>query len=180
MPHREEEKMMEMLYLTRIESPVGELTLVASQQALLVLTWGDASSGSRRVAQAVQQATVVSAGQHLVLAQCVSQLEEYFAGHRTAFDLPLQAEGTEFQRAAWNVLRQIPYGQTLSYAEQAGRAGSPKASRAVGSANGRNPISIIVPCHRVIGADGSLTGFGGGLDTKRWLLAHEQRVLNAK
>ncbi len=171
---------MEMLHQTQIDSPVGQLTLVANQQALRVLTWGDVGSSSARVAQLVSQAIAVSAVQHLVLARCVAQLEEYFAGEREDFDLPLQADGTDFQCAAWNVLRQIPYGTTMSYAEQAGRAGSPKASRAVGSANGRNPISIIVPCHRVIGADGSLTGFGGGLDTKRWLLEHERQVLNTR
>jgi methylated-DNA-[protein]-cysteine S-methyltransferase len=170
---------LETLHLTRIDSPVGQLTLVANNEAVLVLTWGDAQSSSARVAQLVRRSEVVPVVQHPILAKCAAQLQEYFAGDRKDFDLPLQAEGTEFQRAAWKVLSQIPYGQTLSYAEQAGRAGSPKASRAVGSANGRNPIAIIVPCHRVIGADGSLTGFGGGIDTKRWLLTHEQKVLSA-
>jgi methylated-DNA-[protein]-cysteine S-methyltransferase len=171
---------MEMLHLTKVDSPVGQLTLVADQQSLLVLTWGGDGSSSTRVAQLVQQAEEVPASEHPILARSVAQLMEYFAGQRKEFDLPLHAEGTEFQRAAWSVLRQIPYGQTLSYAEQAGRTGSPKASRAVGSANGRNPIAIIVPCHRVIGADGSLTGFGGGIDTKQWLLTHEQQVLSAR
>jgi methylated-DNA-[protein]-cysteine S-methyltransferase len=103
----------------------------------------------------------------------VRQLEEYFAGSRREFDLTLHLEGTPFQRRVWAALREIPYGATLSYGELARRIDKPKASRAVGLANGRNPISILVPCHRVIGTNGSLTGYGGGLDRKRWLLAHE-------
>jgi methylated-DNA-[protein]-cysteine S-methyltransferase len=101
------------------------------------------------------------------------QLTEYFEGRRRKFDLDLAPEGTAFQLAAWRQLRKIPYGRTISYGEQAKRMGSPKASRAVGAANGRNPISIIVPCHRVIGADGRLTGFGGGIGLKRKLLELE-------
>jgi methylated-DNA-[protein]-cysteine S-methyltransferase len=101
------------------------------------------------------------------------QLEEYFARTRKAFDLPLVAEGTDFQRRVWDALLGIPYGTTISYLELARRIGDPKAVRAVGLANGRNPISIIVPCHRVIGSDGSLTGYGGGIERKRWLLQHE-------
>jgi methylated-DNA-[protein]-cysteine S-methyltransferase len=101
------------------------------------------------------------------------QLEAYFAGQLTVFDLPLAPQGTEFQQRVWMALRDIPYGETISYAELARRIGKPLAVRAVGGANGRNPISIIVPCHRVIGADGSLTGFGGGIERKRWLLRHE-------
>ncbi len=101
------------------------------------------------------------------------QLAEYFAGNRQAFDLPLAPRGTAFQQLAWTALQQIPYGQTRSYQEQAAAIGRPAAVRAIGTANGRNPLSIIVPCHRVIGANGSLTGYGGGLDAKQWLLAHE-------
>jgi len=102
-----------------------------------------------------------------------AQLAEYFAGTRTEFDLPLNATGTEFQKRVWSALLDIPYGETTSYGKTAVAVGSPSASRAVGLANGQNPIPIIVPCHRVVGADGSLTGYGGGLDTKKWLLAHE-------
>lgn len=109
------------------------------------------------------------------LADAVKQLREYFDGKRTEFDLPLAPQGTEFQRSVWRQLQQIPYGETISYLELARRVGNPKASRAVGSANGKNPISIIIPCHRVIGANGKLTGFGGGLPTKETLLALEQR-----
>jgi len=101
------------------------------------------------------------------------QLAEYFAGTRTDFDLPLNATGTVFQKKVWSALVDIPYGETTSYGQTAVAIGSPSASRAVGLANGQNPIPIIVPCHRVVGANGSLTGYGGGLDTKRWLLTHE-------
>jgi methylated-DNA-[protein]-cysteine S-methyltransferase len=101
------------------------------------------------------------------------QLNEYFAGNRREFDLPLNARGTAFQKRVWSALRDIPYGETASYGATATAIGTPTASRAVGLANGQNPISIVVPCHRVVGADGSLTGYGGGIEAKRWLLAHE-------
>jgi methylated-DNA-[protein]-cysteine S-methyltransferase len=166
--------------MARIDSPVGELTIVASGDALRVLTWGGAVEKSRRVAAVVGSATAMEPAAHPILSHCVQQLDEYFAGTRVTFDLPLLADGTDFQLAAWSVLATIPYGQTMSYAQQAAQAGSPAATRAVGSANGRNPIAIVVPCHRVIGADGSLTGFGGGLDTKRWLLEHERAVVEAR
>jgi methylated-DNA-[protein]-cysteine S-methyltransferase len=109
-------------------------------------------------------------------AEVVAQLDAYFAGQRTDFDLPLAPQGTGFQMTVWRALLGIPFGETISYAELARRVGNPKASRAVGHANARNPISIIVPCHRVIGADKSLTGYAGGLDRKRALLAHEAQV----
>lgn len=112
-----------------------------------------------------------------VLRETGRQLRAYFAGKLQAFDIPLSPPGTPFQRRAWEELCRIPYGMTISYAEQARRIGRPSASRAVGGANGRNPIAIIVPCHRVIGANGTLTGYGGGLDRKQWLLDHEFTVL---
>jgi methylated-DNA-[protein]-cysteine S-methyltransferase len=102
-----------------------------------------------------------------------NQLRAYFEGELIEFEIPLRMAGTEFQRLAWNELIKIPYGTTISYAEQAQRIGRPGAARAVGAANGRNPIAIVVPCHRVIGANGTLTGYGGGLDRKQWLLDHE-------
>lgn len=108
-------------------------------------------------------------------AEVCGQLDAYFAGECQAFDVPLAPQGTPFQLRVWEQLRLIPFGQTISYGELARRVGDPNASRAVGAANGQNPISIIVPCHRVIGADGSLTGFGGGVETKRALLEHEHR-----
>ena len=108
-----------------------------------------------------------------LLDEAARQLSEYFAGDRTEFDLPLRPIGTEFQQRVWRALCDIPFGHTWSYGELAAHIGSPTASRAVGLANGRNPISIVIPCHRVIGANGSMTGYGGGIERKRWLLAHE-------
>ena len=108
-----------------------------------------------------------------MLAVAAAQLSEYFAGTRQEFDLPLDLDGTAFQRRAWTALAKIPYGETRSYGEQARRLGVPRAARAIGAANGANPLPIVLPCHRLVGADGSLTGFGGGLETKRWLLEFE-------
>jgi len=149
-------------------SPIGELTLVAGPRGLRELTWpvepgGAAPDDGPRIGDEPPEVAAI-------LDAAVAQLDEYFAGERREFDLPLDPVGTDFQLRAWTALRVIPYGETRSYAQQAQRIGSPNAVRAVGAANGRNPISIIVPCHRVVGADGSLTGFGGGLDAKRFLL----------
>ena len=115
-----------------------------------------------------------------LLTEAVRQLEAYFDGTLTDFDLPLRTHGTAFQEKCWAALREIPYGQTVTYGEQARRIGNPKASRAVGGANHYNPIMIAIPCHRVVGANGSLTGFGGGLDMKAWLLEHERAVLDKR
>ena len=115
-----------------------------------------------------------------LLAEAARQLNAYFAGMLTTFDLPLRLTGTAFRVQCWQALQTIPCGETISYAEQARRIGKPKAVRAVGGANHHNPISIVVPCHRVIGADGTLTGYGGGMDKKAWLLEHERRVCQTK
>jgi len=115
---------------------------------------------------------------HPILKAARVQLEEYFAGERTEFDLPLDLRGTEFQQSAWKALASIPYGETASYSEQAERIGRPRAVRAIGAANGRNPVSIVLPCHRVVGASGDLTGFAGGIETKRDLLAFEANVVS--
>ena len=112
-----------------------------------------------------------------LLSSCVKQLTEYFAGKRTEFDIPLALEGTVFQREVWDALRTIPFGHTATYREIARKISRPSAVRAVGAANGANPVSIIVPCHRIVGADGSLTGYGGGLWRKKWLLEHEQKTI---
>ena len=112
-----------------------------------------------------------------LLDRVEAQLIEYFAGKRTTFDLPLEPSGTDFQLSVWELLRGIPYGVTTSYGELARRLGDPKATRAVGAANGANPIPIIVPCHRVVGSKGELTGFGGGIERKRWLLEHEGALM---
>lgn len=114
-----------------------------------------------------------------LLHACAQQLDEYFAGTRQTFDLPLQPQGTEFQQRVWNELTNIPYGETRTYQDLAHALGDPGAVRAVGAANGQNPLWILLPCHRVIGSDGSLTGYAGGLERKRWLLTHERRTLAA-
>jgi methylated-DNA-[protein]-cysteine S-methyltransferase len=144
---------------TSISSPIGHLTLVASDAGLCAVDWG--TTRTRR------------APDNAVLRAAATQLDEYFAGMRRAFDLPLDLHGTPFQNRAWGALAEIPYGTTVSYGEQARHLGVPRAARAVGAANGSNPLPIVLPCHRVIGANGALTGYGGGLDVKRWLLAHE-------
>jgi methylated-DNA-[protein]-cysteine S-methyltransferase len=147
-----------------IESPVGPLLLVARDGALaqLWMTPFPVPEGGRP-----------ADGDAAVLDAAERQLAEYFGGRRTAFDLPLTLEGTAFQRRVWDELLAIPFGERISYGELARRVGRPGSARAVGLANGRNPASIIVPCHRVVGSDGTLTGYGGGLDRKAWLLDHE-------
>ena len=115
---------------------------------------------------------------HDSVNDAITQLDEYFTGSRRDFDLPLDLRGTEFQVAAWNALADIPFGRTASYGQQAASIGRPKAVRAIGGANGRNPVAIVLPCHRIVGADGSLTGFGGGIEVKKWLLDHEQSMLH--
>ena len=113
-----------------------------------------------------------------LLTKCVQQLDEYFAGKRTCFDLPVKQKGTPFQQKVWNALLEIPFGKTVSYGDVAKMLNKPKAARAVGAANGQNKVWIILPCHRVIGADGSLTGYAGGLERKKWLLAHEAKLIH--
>jgi methylated-DNA-[protein]-cysteine S-methyltransferase len=151
---------------TRVDSPVGPL-LLAADEARLHGIW---FSNSRHPVPPEHER---QPGDNEVLASTRRQLAEYFAGLRRIFDLPLAPEGTTFQREVWQALAAIPYGQTLSYQQLAARFGRPAAMRAVGAANGRNPLPIVLPCHRVIGADGALTGFGGGLPVKRFLLELE-------
>jgi methylated-DNA-[protein]-cysteine S-methyltransferase len=153
-----------MIY-SYVDSPLGALLLVRDEVGLTGLYL---PTGKHRVDPEPDWVRDDTAFEDVS-----TQLAEYFAGDRREFDLPLHPAGTEFQLRAWAALREIPYGETRSYAKQAAAVGSPNASRAIGLANGRNPISIIVPCHRVVGADGSLTGYGGGLPAKRWLLEHE-------
>ena len=157
------------LFYKEIESPVGKLKLVARADALVAVLW------ERERPNRVKLDTATLAPQQPILLETERQLREYFSGARTAFDLPLQLDGSEFQKKVWRALREIPFGQTRSYRDLAKAIGSSKAARAVGAANGKNPLSIIVPCHRVIGADGSLTGFAGGVETKAALLALETR-----
>jgi len=147
------------------ETPIGLVRLVEQDGAI---TRVDLSSCDGFAARESGQA-----GTSALLRSALQQLQEYFAGTRMTFDLPLRPAGTAFQRQAWQALCAIPYGQTRSYAQQARAVGRPTATRAIGAANGRNPIAIVVPCHRVIGSDGSLTGYAGGEPVKRWLLQHE-------
>jgi methylated-DNA-[protein]-cysteine S-methyltransferase len=149
-----------------IDSPVGPLTLIASEAALSFLGWGSDLPESVK-------GFCLENKKNSVLTTTESQLREYFVGTRTSFDVPLAPTGTEFQRSVWHQLLKIPYGKSITYGEQARRLGRPKSARAVGAANGKNPIGIIIPCHRVLGASGSLTGFAGGIELKRKLLALE-------
>lgn len=156
-------------YYAQIESPVGPVLLAADDAGLRQIEF---VKGKR----AVQSAPVLS-GNCAPLQEAIRQLKAYFAGKLEKFDLPLAPEGTSFQREVWKRLCEIPYGETISYGELARRIGNPKASRAVGLANGSNPIAIVIPCHRVIGSNGKLTGYGGGLPLKEKLLALERRQL---
>ena len=157
------------MYVSAImDSPVGPLTLIASDTGLRAVLWPMERPGRVDVPDDVERRP-----DHPVLVAAAAQLRDYFDGRRTRFDLPLDLHGTDFQKKAWRALAEIPYGETVSYAEQAARLGDANKARAVGAANGRNPLSIVLPCHRVVGADGSLTGFAGGLDAKRFLLLHE-------
>ena len=155
------------LVYKKVDSPVGRLTLVASDQGLAAILWEN--DPPRRVRLNIQAEDTA----HPVLVEAERQLREYFAGQRTAFALPLDVTGTPFQKKVWSALLTIPFGETRSYGEIARQVGSPDAVRAVGAANGRNPVSIVAPCHRVIGASGKLTGFAGGLEVKARLLALE-------
>jgi len=144
-----------------------------SEVGLLEITATDRGIAGLRF---VKNKTKAQSDSHPLLSECFRQLDEYFRGERKRFELKLKPEGTDFQKKVWDELRKIPFGKTASYAEVALAIGRPKAGRAVGGANGRNPIAVIIPCHRVIGSDGSLTGFGGGLWRKERLLKHEREV----
>lgn len=150
-----------------MKSPVGLLTLVADARGLAAVLWENESPGRVRLGKAA-----VEDG-HPVLVEAERQLEEYFAGRRRVFALELTFGGTEFQKEVWQALTTIPFGETRSYGQLAAQIGRPGSARAVGAANGRNPLSIVVPCHRVIGANGTLTGFAGGLEAKEFLLRFE-------
>jgi methylated-DNA-[protein]-cysteine S-methyltransferase len=154
------------IYFTEFASPIGKLRLTGTGAALTGVFMETERHASAQSRDAVRDAAP--------LREARQQLDEYFGGERREFSLVLDADGTEFQRSVWRALRGIPYGATASYGDIAKRIRNPKAVRAVGLANGRNPISIIIPCHRVIGADGSLTGYGGGIERKRFLRALEK------
>ncbi|MCU4368848.1 methylated-DNA--[protein]-cysteine S-methyltransferase [Acinetobacter courvalinii] len=162
---------MQLVYMY-MDSPVGALKLVAHDQALVAVMWDNEDHKRVRLAELVEDR------QHPMLHKVKQQLQEYFAGQRQQFDLPLDFQGTAFQQQVWQALLNIPYGETRSYKEIAVQLGNEKAVRAVGAANGKNPISIIAPCHRVIGSSGALVGFAGGLDKKQILLSLEQSQIS--
>lgn len=155
------------LSTTTMPSPIGTLTLVAGEAGLVAVLWPDEDPARVRLGPLRDD------DGHPILEAAAAQLQAYFAGTLTQFDLPLDPRGTDFQQSVWQALRMIPFGETRSYADIARAIGRPDAVRAVGAANGRNPLSIIAPCHRVVGSTGALTGFAGGLAAKRWLLDHE-------
>lgn len=159
-------------YYTRIESPIEPLLLASDGESLTSLFMVTQRHGP------FFSETWIRDDNAKPFAEARRQMEAYFAGELTEFDLPLNMIGTEFQKTVWRELLNIPFGVTISYGELAERVGNPSASRAVGAANGRNPISIIVPCHRVIGSNGKLTGYGGGIERKEWLLAHESKFMS--
>lgn len=152
-----------------ISSPLGTLKLVGSEIGLVAVLWGQDDKGRVRLPELIEEPS------HPVLLHAETELTQYFAGTRQTFSVPLELRGTTFQKQVWNALLQIPFGETRSYGQLAEQLGNPGAVRAVGAANGRNPISIIVPCHRVIGFSGKLTGFAGGLQAKESLLKLESR-----
>ncbi len=164
--------MPESTYYCTLSSPVGELLLLSHGAALTAVVLPSSRGATEPAADWRRD--------DALLRPARDQLRAYFAGDLRTFDLELAPEGTPFQQRVWQELRRIPYGNTASYADVARRIGQPTATRAVGAANGRNPLAIIVPCHRVIGADGTLTGYGGGLECKRWLLEHETAVCAAR
>lgn len=157
------------LAFMEIPSPVGILKLVATENALVAVLWENENPKRVRLAELIEQVD------HPILLETQKQLCEYFAGTRQQFDLPLDFEGTVFQKKVWQALLSIPFGETRSYRDIAEQVGNIKAVRAVGAANGKNPISIIAPCHRVVGANGKLVGFAGGLDNKEILLGLEKQ-----
>ena len=161
--------MSEIVRYTYVDSPLGKLLITACNAGIRSLSF-PREQGPRRADEEWEEVGPVE------IPGVEEQLNAYFAGELTEFDLPLNPIGTEFQQSVWKALQTIPYGETISYGEQARRIGNPNASRAVGGANGANPIAIVIPCHRVIGSNKSLTGFTGGLDKKQFLLAHEQAV----
>lgn len=160
---------MTSLVFSRMPTPLGDLLISTDGQSIQHILFDDGADAEKLMLHAQQ-------GAHPILQRAETQLTEYFAGTRRDFDLPLGAQGTAFQHRVWRALSTIPFGITWDYAQLAHAIGQPTAARAVGMANGRNPVSIVVPCHRVIGKNGTLTGYAGGLNRKAWLLKHEGRV----
>lgn len=146
-----------------IDSPLGHIKIEGDEQGIIAIIF-------------IESSEIIDPVIPEILEDIVYQLKEYFKGERNTFDIPLNPQGTNFQKKVWRQLQEIPFGKTVSYMDMAKELGDPKVIRAAASANGKNPISIIIPCHRVIGSDGSLTGYAGGLHRKKWLLAHESPV----
>lgn len=165
-----------MILITRIETPLGEMTAGATDNGICFLEFGhrgDSLSAYNELTKGAGDRIKYGKNRHIRILK--KQLKEYFRGKRREFTLPLVLQGTEFQEQVWKELQKIPYGDTISYSEQAISMNNPQSVRAVAHANGLNKIAIIIPCHRVIGAYGDLTGYGGGLDKKRWLIDHEKK-----
>jgi methylated-DNA-[protein]-cysteine S-methyltransferase len=153
-------------FIAHLKSPIGWLEIQAGSEGILAVNFIERKGGGRRKEPEADRPEALKA--------CLDQLGEYFRGQRTSFSVPLALGGTRFQRKVWDALLKVPFGKTVSYGDLAVTVGNPKATRAVGGANHHNPVSVIVPCHRVVGSDGRLTGYGGGLWRKEWLLAHER------
>lgn len=165
-----------MNYLSTFDGPFGELLLVSDGESLLGLYMDKTDNDGSAMQAAIKKFGKMQRRDVLpIFEEAIKQLSDYFSGKRNTFDIPIKMVGSDFQKQVWQELLKIPYGCTTSYGEIAARISNPSASRAVGLANGNNPIGIIVPCHRVIGANGSLTGYAGGMDRKRFLLDHERR-----
>lgn len=162
---------MTPLTCSTLDSPVGSLRLIGSDAGLRAVLWPTERDGRVTFEEDLVEGT------HPVLTETATQLGEYITGDRTKFDIPLDLIGTDFQRQVWEALASIPFGETRSYGELADQLQRAGAARAVGAATGRNPISIVIPCHRLVGSTGKLTGFAGGVDAKRWLLDHESNSL---
>ena len=160
----------EVTFYKRIQSPVGKLRLIADRSHVLAVIF------EKNFTDWKKSFPVCVAKTNSVLDETSRQLEEYFSGDRKSFDLPVKLQGTDFQMKVWKALSKIPYGQTISYKQQAALVKNPMAVRAVGRTNGANPVCIIFGCHRVIGSDGSLTGYAGGIWRKQWLLDHEAKI----
>lgn len=167
---KKKETLEENLFMKTVALPLGNLVLVASEKAILALAW------NKSELQEMGYPNPKNNPAHPLLLKAESQLREYFAGHRKNFDLPLQIPGTAFQKSVWKTLQKIPFGKTWTYQELAQRIGNPGAMRAVGNANGKNPLSIFIPCHRVIRANGEIGGYGGGQEKKEFLLTLENSM----
>jgi len=165
-----------MIKTTIIETPLGEMAAAATKEGVCLLEFREkAGSPPEFDKLALIFNTEIRHGTNRHLRNLRKQLKEYFKGKRKEFSVPLAYQGTEFQKSVWESLLNIPYGKTVSYMDQAGSINKPRAARAVANANGSNPVAIVIPCHRVIGSDGDLTGYGGGLERKRWLIDHERK-----